>query len=391
MHRYLVRGAATAAIVAVVVVGVVVVAQRPSSAASDPCTTGCPTLAVTARQLVGRDGGPPGLIVLVDRKGSVAVHSFGTSRVGAATPITSTDHLRVASVSKAYSGAVALSLVAGGELHLTDTVGQWIPGMPGAWDPVTLAELLQHTSGIPDFSRSPAFGSAVAASLLVPPPHVDLLEFAFGMPMSFTPPGSAYAYSNTDNELVALMVEAATHRTYEQELAQRVLVPLHLRSTSLPEGVDLPAPYAHGYDVAPGSAPDDVTNLFAAGWSWASGGVVATPADLDRFVRADARGATTSRAVHARQMRFRQGSSEPEGPGDNAAGLGIFRYRTRCGTVFGHTGNTSGYTQFAAATADGSRSVVVSVNAQITPRDAPAAFAELRSVETLAVCAALAP
>jgi hypothetical protein len=58
------------------------------------------------------------------------------------------------------------------------------------------------------------------------------------------------------------------------------------------------------------------------------------------------------------------GSSEPPGPGKNAAGLALFRYRTRCGTVWGHTGNTPGYTQFAAASGDGRRSVTVSVNAQ---------------------------
>ena len=390
MPRNLVRGVVVAAIAVVVVAGVVLVVRSPTASVPEPCGAGCPALVTSAQELVARDGGPPGVIVLVDRMGTVTVHSVGTSDVGAATPITTGDTLRLASVSKAYSGAVALSLVAAGALHLTDTVGQWVPGMPPAWDPVTLAELLQHTSGIPDFSQAPAFGPAVQASLLVPPSHVGLLQFAFGMPMTFTPPGTGYAYSNSDNVLVALMVDAASHRTYEDELAQRVLGPLGLRSTSLPAGADLPAPFAHGYTVAAGTAPDDVTSLFAAGWSWSSGGVVATPADLDRFVRAYVRGATTSTAVRAEQFRFRPGSSEPEGPGSNAAGLGIFRYRTRCGTVYGHTGNTSGYTQFAAASADGSRSVVVSVNAQITPRTPGAASAQLRHVETLAVCATLA-
>ncbi len=388
MHRHTVR---LALVTTLVVTALAVAAPSGPAGADATCPSGCPSLASAARQLVSRDGGPPGVIVLVDRDGKVAVHSFGTAEVGAATPISSSDHLRLASVSKAYSGAVALSLVADGRLHLSDTVGRWVPGMPATWNRVTLGELLQHTSGIPDFSQAPGFGPAVVQSLLVPPPPVDLLAFAFDQKLSFTPPGSSYHYSNSDNELVALMVEGATHRTYEQQLAQRVLGPLRLRSTSLPEGADLPVPYAHGYDVRPAMAPDDVTNLFAAGWSWASGGVVATPGDADRFVRGYVRGATTSRSVRAEQFRFRPGSSEPEGPGTNEVGLAVFRYATRCGTVYGHTGNTSGYTQFAAATSDGARSVVVSVNAQITPRDAPAAFAELRSVETLAVCAALTP
>jgi D-alanyl-D-alanine carboxypeptidase len=85
------------------------------------------------------------------------------------------------------------------------------------------------------------------------------------------------------------------------------------------------------------------------------------------------------------------GSSEPPGLGKNAAGLALVRYRTRCGTVWDDTGNTQGYTQFAAASPDGRRSVTVSVNAQHTPTAGrQAVFEALRRAKGLAVCAALA-
>jgi D-alanyl-D-alanine carboxypeptidase len=95
---------------------------------------------------------------------------------------------------------------------------------------------------------------------------------------------------------------------------------------------------------------------------------------------------------HALQRRvFEGGSSEPPGPGKNSAGLGIFRYETRCGTVWGHTGNYPGYTQFLAASPDGRRSVTVSVNVQLSPVEgAPGVFDALRRAEVKAVCAALA-
>lgn len=84
------------------------------------------------------------------------------------------------------------------------------------------------------------------------------------------------------------------------------------------------------------------------------------------------------------------GGSEPPGPGENSAGLGIFRYETKCGTVWGHTGNFFGYTQFMAASPNGRRSVTVSINAQNTPTQGrPAVFRALRRAEELAVCAAL--
>jgi D-alanyl-D-alanine carboxypeptidase len=151
----------------------------------------------------------------------------------------------------------------------------------------------------------------------------------------------------------------------------------------------MPTPFVHGYQPDPPNAPEDVSEVIAAGWSWASGGVVSTPQDADRFVRGYVSGKLTNPATVAQQFRFRKGSSEPPGPGTNAAGMSVFRYRTRCGVVFGHTGNTPGYTQFIASTRDGTRSTVVSVNSQLTPDRNPKRFAELRKIYTLAVCAAL--
>ena len=69
--------------------------------------------------------------------------------------------------------------------------------------------------------------------------------------------------------------------------------------------------------------------------------------------------------------------------GLDAAGLALFRYQTKCGTVYGHTGNFPGYTQFAAATADGSREITMSLN---IPAPTGKLLAQLRRVQTTAVC-----
>ena len=339
-------------------------------------------------RFVRQTDGPPGVAVVVQRGGRAALHQAGTADLATGTPIRAFESMRLASVAKAFSGAVALSLVAEGRLSLSDTVGQRLQGLPRAWARVTLRELLQHTSGIPDFSQTKAFQKALLKSLLKAPPPRVLLSFA-PKKLNF-PPGSRYKYSNSDNIIVGLMAEAATGKSYEKELQQRVFVPLGLEHTSLPRGAQLPTPFVHGYDIAPPHPPADVTSVVAAGWAWASGGIVSTPEDANAFIRAYVRGATTSPAVRQAQFTFRPGSSEPPGPGQNSAGLAIFRYRTRCGTVYGHTGNTLGYTQYVAASANGRRSVVVSVNSQITPTSHPDRFRELRQIYTLAVCAALA-
>lgn len=336
---------------------------------------------------VSSPGGSPGIAAVVHRGRQVSLHTAGVANVLTRAPIRIDDHMRLASVAKAFSGAAALRLVSDGSLSLDTTIGSRLPDLPPAWHAVTLRQLLNHTSGIPDFSQTAAFRQALVASLLVAPPPRHLLSFVEGLPLEF-PPGSRYHYSNSDNIVIGLMVQAAAGRPYEEVLQTRVYQPLGLQRTSLPRGVDLPTPRIHGYALNP---VEDVTEVFAAGWAWASGGIVSTPRDADRFVRAYAAGSGLTVPAYAEQFRFIEGgTSEPPGPGQNAAGLGIFRYRTACGTVYGHTGNTAGYTQFIAATADGSRSATVSVNAQITPGTDARAFHDLQRIYGLAVCAALA-
>ncbi len=369
-----------------------------SSSGSTSSTTGEPTRgpaaadaaldrAITA--LVKTPKGPPGIAVVVQRGAAApAVHAAGTGTVGQELPITGTDHLRIASVAKAYSGATALALVRDGKLGVDDTVGRWLPAQPAAWHPVTVRQLLQHTSGVPDFSTTPAFIDALKASLTVPPPPEQLLTYVADRPLEFAP-GTRYHYSNSDNVLVGLIVEAVTGGSYPDALASLVAAPLGLQQTTLPSGTEVPVPLAHGYDLGD-ATPEDVTSIIAAGWTWASGGVVSTPLDSNTFVRAYASGKLTNQLGRAAQRTVRPGSSEPPGPGENRAGMAIFRYDTRCGTVYGHTGNTPGYTHFIAASGDGTRSAVVAVNKQMTPKTDPRHFPALRHIFELAVCASTA-
>jgi D-alanyl-D-alanine carboxypeptidase len=342
------------------------------------------------KRLVAMPGGPPGAIAVVQRGPRVTVHTSGVSDLSSMEPVSSADRMRLASVSKAFSGAAALSLVARGDLSLDDTIGQRLSDLPRAWGVVTLTQLLNHTSGLPDYLSAPAAQQAIAASPARARPPGQLLDFVTDRPLEFEP-GSQYRYSNSDNVAVGLMVEAATRTSYEQALEARVFGPLRLRETSLPAGVGLAPPYLHGYDKPTSGQPEDLSEVLAPGWAWASGGVVSTPSELNRFIRGYVGGRLFRGATRRAQMTFVRGNSDPRGPGRNAAGLALFRYRTACGTVFGHTGNYPGYTQFAAASGTGDRSVTVSVSLQLRPDlDAPV-FAALRRSEALVVCAALAP
>ena len=76
------------------------------------------------KELVAMEGGPPGVIAVVQRGKQRKVHTFGVRNIKSGLPIRVDDRMRIASVAKAFSGAVALSLVSKGALSLNDTIGK---------------------------------------------------------------------------------------------------------------------------------------------------------------------------------------------------------------------------------------------------------------------------
>lgn len=339
-------------------------------------------------RIAGARGGPPAVSVLIQRGRRRELRSHGSIAWGLRARLTGNERMRIASMSKAYSGAVALALVRRGKLRLSDTVGRWLPGLLPHASEVTLAQLLRHTGGVPDYIRQSAF-----VDVLVDDPRQylsprELLGYVRDLPLEFAP-GSRYEYSDSDNMLVGLMAQAATGASYERLLARHVRRPLRLRATTLPRTVRMPSPYLRGYDAEPGTPPEDLTHFINPALAWASGGIVSTQREVARFFRAYVGGKLAGAALRGRRQ-FVPGASSPPGPGRNASGLGLFRYTTRCGAVYGHTGSFPGYRQLAATSADGRRSVVFTVNAQLVPGQGSQPVSRaIRRAQALAVCRAL--
>lgn len=337
-------------------------------------------------RLVGTEGGPPGAIATIYCDGRMTVLRAGRANVkrrGAPRP---TDHMRIASVAKAFSGAVALSLVRDGRLGLDDTIAQRLGGMPEAWGAVTVRQMLNHTSGLPDYTKSKGFIRQAERNPRGFVSPLEVIGWVRADPLEFAP-GSRYEYSNTDNIVIGLIVEAITGQSYGSALEQIVFGPAKLNHTSFPAKLALPRPFIHGYVVEPREAPVDVSTFLSPSGAWASGAIVSTPLDLNAFIRSYLGLEFFSTAQQQEQMRFvAGGESSPPGPGKNSAGLALFRYETKCGTVYGHTGNFPGYVQWAAATADGTRAVTTSLN---IPAPTGRLLGQLRRVQTTAVCALL--
>jgi D-alanyl-D-alanine carboxypeptidase len=378
----------TFVLAAVATAGTVVPAAA-SSAAAKPSQAQT-AFAAALKKLTTMAGGPPGAIAVVQIGRRTQVVSAGVADVTTKARPGVGDIARIASVSKAYNGAITLALVSKGTLALTDTVGQILPTLSSAWSAVTIAQLLQHTSGVPDYIKSPALLQMLQTDPQQTLTPTQLLGFVANDPLLF-PPGSKYDYSDSDNIIIGLMDEAVTHGTYEAALEQYVTGPLGVPQTTLPSTPALGTPYLHGYDVTAGQPPEDVSMILNPGLAWASGGMLSTPTELNTFMRAYVRGTLFNTKTRKSQMTFVPGGSGPPGPGTNSAGLGIFRYATSCGTVYGHTGNFPGYTLFAASNSTGTRSVDVIVNTQLQNKPGNKPYLALRAAEGLGVCAAMGP
>ncbi len=335
--------------------------------------------------LVGAERGPLGAIVTLYLNGHLTVFRAGRADVARPGAPRATDHMRIASVSKAFNGAVVLHLVQQGLIGLNDPIHQRLPYLPPAWGGVTVRQMLDHTSGLPDYTKSDGFIEQLTTDpeQFVSPSTVISWVASHGLDFR---PGSRYEYSNTDNIVLGLIAQAVTGKPYDALLRQIVFGPAQLRQTSFPTTVRLPTPFIHGYAFDKDGTPSDVSTYLSPSGAWASGGIVSTPANLNRFIRRYLASAFFGPAQQRAQMQFVAGASSPAGPGENSAGLALFRYRTRCGTVYGHTGNFPGYTQFAAATRGGRRGVTMSIN---IPAPSGRLLDRLRAVETNAVCALL--
>ncbi len=342
--------------------------------------------------------GPPGISMQIVRNGRSHYYRRGFSDVANRTRPRIHQRFRIASVAKAFSGAVALNLVARGRLRLRSTIGEILPGLMPKARQVTLGQALHHTGGLPEYIRSKGFLRQVTKR---PKGYVaprTIISWVRGLKLTHRP-GSRYEYSDTDNIVVGLMAQRVTGVPYLNQIRWLGRKIGGLRSTYMPRTVRIPGPYIRGYEIEPGKKPADISGIINPSGAWASGGIVSTLPNLSRFFRAYVAGrffgqGPRAAAIKRAQRSWLRGESQPAGPGNNWAGMGLFRYSTKCGVMYGHTGSFPGYRVFAASSADGKRSVAFVANAQIlsTTRGNPNAkqvSARIRRAQVAAVCHAL--
>jgi D-alanyl-D-alanine carboxypeptidase len=291
------------------------------------------------------------------------------------------DRFRIGSVTKTFVATVVLQLVAEGRIGLDDPIEQDLPGLVPNGRNITVRQLLSHTSGLADYltkvlAQPDPLRSAQRATYT---PR-DLVAISAGLGPQFAP-GTSWAYSNTNYVVLGLLVEHITGHRLDQEIARRIVRPLHLSDTSFPTTAELPGPHMHGYEWADGpTAPPVDLTTFNPNAIWGAGTMISTADDLSRFYRA-LFGGRLLPADLLKEMR----TPHPIETG-RAYGLGL-ESRTYCadGTpVWGHSGSVAGYETFSFTTADGKRQITFSLNRNLTA--APRVDDTITRILTLGLC-----
>ncbi|MFZ0340196.1 MAG: serine hydrolase domain-containing protein [Terracidiphilus sp.] len=203
--------------------------------------------------------------VLVARHGKVILsQGYGWRNVKLQIPDTPETEFPIASITKEFTAMAILELQEQGKLNVQDPVCQYVPNCPAAWAPITLSELLTHTSGIPDFAELPSY-TAIQARLLSPPEVVRLFE---NQPLAFKP-GKKFSYSNSGYVLLGIVIERASGQSYPEYLAKNIFAPLGMAHTGYDGNDPLARDRARGYVFSsrrytPAQSVA-MTNLFSAG------------------------------------------------------------------------------------------------------------------------------
>ncbi|MGV9339578.1 serine hydrolase domain-containing protein [Streptomyces sp. NPDC003688] len=227
--------------------------------------------------------------LLVGRRAGRWYGSAGTADLVSRRPVGADDRFRAGSVTKAFVATVVLQLWTEGAVGLDEPVTRALPGLalPAVFGQVTVAHLLNHTSGLPDHRDLPDLGTPEAA-LRHRFDHWTpraLVATVTRDPLKFTP-GTRQEYRGINYVLLALLIEKLTGQRYGDAIASRVLRPLRLTRTLIPgDDPRLHGPHLHGYLRMTDGTLRDATVYDQSG-AWGEGELVTTAHDLFRFQHA---------------------------------------------------------------------------------------------------------
>ncbi|MEU3964065.1 serine hydrolase domain-containing protein [Streptomyces buecherae] len=320
------------------------------------------------------EAGVPGALAQARDGHGVWNGDAGVANLRTGKPRGEHDRYRIGSITKTFTATVLLQLQAEGKVDLDASVDTYLPGVVRGnghdGHAITVRQLLNHTSGIFNYTADADFGETYLGVGFLKHRYDTLApREAIAIAMRHQPdfePGTGWNYSNTNYMLAGLIIEKVTGTPYATQVRQRVIKPLGLRSTTLPgTRAGMPGPHGRGYSKFPDDPRGKIhdTTLLNPSWGWAAGEAISTSADLNRFYAALLQGRLLPRAALA-EMK----TTVPVG--DDVPlryGLGVAELRLSCdATVWGHDGGIPGSSSYAFSSEDARHQIALNLNADWT-------------------------
>lgn len=216
----------------------------------------------------------PGLTLAIARDGTaIYAHGYGYANVALQMPATTQTHYEIGSITKQFTATAVLQLKESGKLSLDDTVHRWIPEYARAKS-VTIRELLQQTTGIPNYTEVKHFASIATTK---PASFPAILALIAKKPLEFKP-GSKFEYSNTNYILLGEIVERASGVSWEDYVRMHLFTPAGMTQSGFISEEARLQPMATGYVASKTGVT--ISPRFKEGWAWSAGAIVSTVGDM---------------------------------------------------------------------------------------------------------------
>ncbi|WP_250575007.1 serine hydrolase domain-containing protein [Nonomuraea sediminis] len=345
---------------------------RKITAALDAAGQDRPELQKAIEEIV--DSGFVGVSLRVHDERGEWVGSAGAAELGGAAKPPTNGHVRIGSNTKTFTATLVLQLVAEGKIELDTPAAHYLPEF-GLDERITVRMLLQHTSGVFNFSGEVDNDGTVTLGIPIPYSTTgkewvdnrlktyqpeELVRLALSKPARFEP-GTGWSYSNTNYVLARLLIEKVTGRSVAEEMRRLILEPLGLSGTVVPDASpEIPEPYAHAYYRYEDAGEQKTIDITRHNPSWISGGgdMISTAQDLHTFISALMGGKLLPAPLLAEMC-----TPHPTGIPNMDYGLGVFVVKTDGGgTVISHNGATVGHAALMYSTPDGRKTLTAALN-----------------------------
>lgn len=297
------------------------------------------------------DARVPGLAFAIIKDGKVVrTGAYGLADIENDAKVKPNSVFEIGSVTKQFTAALIMQLKEQGKLSLSDPISKFLPDVQDSWKNLTIQQLLNHTSGLPDY-LSPLLGFSMRKDYKT----TELMAILDKKPLDFQP-GSSWMYSNTGYYLMGMIIEKLTGKDYKDVLSEQIFKPLAMNDSDYLQVWKVYKNRAFGYQ--PATKEYRVPETLRPSAAYSAGAIVSTAPDMAKWVIA----LTSGKVVKLESLKEMWEMGSLNGGRTYPYGAGWFIGEVSGHRNIHHGGNTYGCSAEVSIFPDDNVSVVILSN-----------------------------